>query len=44
MILDVDPKFEDDWADGEFELVILHCYDCHKHATTTRHEEMVVYK
>jgi hypothetical protein len=36
---DVEPKFPNDWNDGAFEIVISHCYDCHKHKTTTRHLE-----
>ena len=44
MIYDVDPKFVDDWNEGEFEVVILHCFDCHKHKSTTRHDEIVKFK
>jgi hypothetical protein len=36
---DMDPKFPDNWAEGAFELVINHCYNCHKHKTSTRHYE-----
>lgn len=34
-----DPEYPDNWADGAFELVINHCYECHTHSTTTRHYE-----
>lgn len=34
-----DPEFPQDWNEGTFELVINHCYDCHKHSKTTRHYE-----
>ena len=34
-----DPKIPEDWTSGSFELVINHCYDCHKHKNTTRHYE-----
>ena len=34
-----DPKIPDDWSNGNFELVINHCYDCHKHQNSTRHYE-----
>ena len=34
-----DPDFPDNWADGAFEVVINHCYNCHEHSTTTRHME-----
>ena len=34
-----DPKVPEDWSNGNFELVINHCYDCHKHANSTRHYE-----
>ena len=33
------PSIISDWSDGSFELVINHCYDCHNHASTTRHYE-----
>lgn len=36
---DVEPKFPNDWNEGAFEIVISHCFDCHKHKTTTRHLE-----
>lgn len=31
----------DDWNLGEFEVIINHCFDCHKHKTSTRHYEYV---
>ena len=34
-----EPEFPENWADGEFELVINHCYKCEDHTTTTRHME-----
>ena len=34
-----DPDFPDTWAEGAFEVVINHCYNCHQHSTTTRHME-----
>ena len=34
-----DPVVPDKWAEGTFEVVINHCFDCHKHKTTTRHFE-----
>ena len=34
-----DPKYPKDWCNGNFELVINHWYDCHKHANSTRHYE-----
>jgi hypothetical protein len=36
---DMEPKFPDNWAEGAFEIVINHCYNCHKHKTSTRHYE-----
>ena len=32
-----DPFVPDGWSNGNFELVINHCYDCDKHQKTTRH-------
>ena len=34
-----EPEYPEDWADGEFELIINHCYKCEDHTTTTRHME-----
>jgi len=34
-----EPEFPENWADGEFELIINHCYKCEEHTTTTRHME-----
>ena len=34
-----DPKFPDDWCNGNFQLVINHCYECDKHQNSTRHYE-----
>lgn len=34
-----DPVIPEKWSEGNFEVVINHCYDCHKHTTTTRHYE-----
>ena len=33
------PEYPENWADGEFELIINHCYKCEDHTTTTRHME-----
>jgi hypothetical protein len=38
---DIIANFSSDWAQGHFELVIDHCYDCHKHKLSTRHYEYV---
>ncbi len=38
---ELEPKFPNDWNEGSFEIVISHCYECHKHKTTTRHLEHV---
>ena len=32
-----DPAVPEGWSNGNFELVINHCYDCDKHQKTTRH-------
>ena len=32
-----DPAVPEGWSNGNFELVINHCYDCDKHQRTTRH-------
>ena len=32
-----DPAVPEGWSNGNFELVINHCYDCHNHQKTTRH-------
>ena len=32
-----DPAVPEGWSNGNFELVINHCYDCHLHQKTTRH-------
>jgi hypothetical protein len=34
-----EPDYPENWADGEFELIINHCYKCEDHTTTTRHME-----
>ena len=34
-----EPEYPENWADGEFELIINHCYKCEEHTTTTRHME-----
>ena len=34
-----DPKFPDNWCNGNFQLIINHCYDCDKHYNSTRHYE-----
>ena len=34
-----DPEKIPNWADGNFEIIINHCYECHKHITTTKHFE-----
>ena len=33
------PNIIPEWYDGNFQLVINHCHDCHKHTNTTRHYE-----
>ncbi len=33
------PEYPEDWADGNFEIIINHCYKCENHTTTTRHME-----
>ena len=33
------PNIMSEWYDGNFQLVINHCHDCHKHTNTTRHYE-----
>ena len=33
------PEYPENWADGNFELIINHCYKCEDHTTTTRHME-----
>ena len=33
------PNIMPEWYDGNFQLVINHCHDCHKHTNTTRHYE-----
>ena len=38
---DIIANFSSDWAQGQFELVIDHCYDCHQHKLSTRHLEYV---
>ncbi len=40
-IIELEAKFAEDWNMGNFELIINHCFDCHKHKTTTRHYEYV---
>ena len=34
-----DPQFPEGWNNGNFELVINHCYDCDQHTKTTKHYE-----
>ena len=34
-----DPQFPEGWNNGNFELIINHCYDCDKHMKTTKHYE-----
>ena len=34
-----DPQVPEGWNNGNFELVINHCYDCDKHYKTTKHYE-----
>jgi hypothetical protein len=38
---ELEPRYPEDWNQGAFEVVVNHCYDCHKHKTTTRHYEFV---
>ena len=33
------PEYPENWADGEFELIINHCFKCEDHTMTTRHME-----
>ena len=33
------PEYPKNWSDGNFEVVINHCYNCHEHKMTTRHLE-----
>ena len=33
------PNIMPEWYDGNFQLVINHCHDCHTHTNTTRHYE-----
>jgi len=40
-IIELEAKYPDEWNMGAFELVINHCFDCHKHKRTTRHYEFV---
>ena len=40
-VINLEAKYSDDWNMGAFELIINHCFDCHKHKTTTRHYEYV---
>jgi hypothetical protein len=40
-VFNLDARYPDDWNQGEFEVIINHCYDCHKHKTSTRHYEFV---
>jgi len=35
----IQPKYPEDWNQGEFELIINRCYNCHLHKTTTKHME-----
>ena len=41
-VIDLEARYPDDWNMGAFELVINHCFNCHKHKTTTRHYEFVI--
>ena len=34
-----DPQVPEGWNEGNFELIINHCYDCDKHMKTTKHYE-----
>ena len=42
-VIDLQAKYSDDWNMGAFELIINHCFNCHKHKTTTRHYEFVIF-
>ena len=33
------PNIIPEWCDGNFQIVINHCHDCHTHTNTTRHYE-----
>ncbi len=34
-----DPEIPKNWENGNFEVIINHCYNCHEHKMTTRHLE-----
>ena len=34
-----EPEYPEDWANGNFEIIINHCYKCEDHTNTTRHME-----
>ena len=34
-----DPEYPENWSEGNFEVTINHCYNCHEHKMTTRHLE-----
>jgi hypothetical protein len=40
-VFNLEARYSDDWNMGEFEIIINHCFDCHKHKTSTRHYEFV---
>jgi hypothetical protein len=40
-VFNLEARYTDDWNMGEFEIIINHCFDCHKHKTSTRHFEFV---
>ena len=33
------PEYPKNWSEGNFEVIINHCYNCHQHKMTTRHLE-----
>ena len=33
------PNIIPEWCDGNFQIIINHCHDCHTHTNTTRHYE-----
>lgn len=37
--LKIDAKFDENWNQGEFQIYIKRCFDCHNHKRTTHHYE-----
>ena len=40
-VFNLDARYPEDWNMGEFQVIINHCFDCHKHRTSTKHFEYV---